>query len=145
MHGVRVTSNIPRTSLIIFPRSAYLPQGWTRLVNPEGARYYVNNTEAICIVTDAPLHRQEIYEKLYASVERILYQIKVLKFQVPADCEIYVRPHSNREGCVYYMIDHDSHTEFWLQSIHSDALEMPAVSSIDHLSKLQKIFRKWHN
>lgn len=129
--SVNIVAGVHSTACLIEPK--YLPMSWAHHVNPEGANYYVNNAGAVCVVTDAPLHKQDIREKIHASVEKIHILVEHLGFKLPADCELYIKPCSTSDKVSYYFVDHDSQTEFWLQNVDSEELDIPDVSSIEHL------------
>ncbi|EED82765.1 predicted protein [Postia placenta Mad-698-R] len=117
-------------------RPAYVPQGWTPHINPEGAPYWVNTLPTICIVTDAPMHKRDVYEKVLASTEMIQDFAERLDFKWPKNSELYVRPQEGNDGCAYYIVDHDYQTELWLQDMDTQVLDIPDASSMDHLNHL---------
>ncbi|KAL6309944.1 hypothetical protein BKA93DRAFT_756917 [Sparassis latifolia] len=120
-------------SSMYLPEPIYLPQGWTLQVHPEGSPYYVNALKVPCVVTDTPLHDPELCSKLTSSIEVFHYNVKNLDLTLPSDCELYVHVDSTHDGCSYYLVDHDCQTIFWLQTMDSDTLGLPEVSSISHL------------
>lgn len=123
-----------RGSQRITRRPTYIPKNWTQHLNPEGAPYYVRREGDISVVTDAPIHKLDVSEKVNAAFERFQALVDQVGFKLPVYCDLYLRPNGDDDGCGYYLVDHDSQTAFWLQSIESDALELPAVTSITHLS-----------
>lgn len=120
-------------------RPAYVPQGWTPHINPEGAPYWVNTLPTICIVTDAPMHKRDVYEKVLASTEMIQDFAERLDFKWPKNSELYVRPQEGNDGCAYYIVDHDYQTELWLQDMDTEVLDIPDASSMDHLSEFRQL------
>lgn len=131
-------------SATCLPEPAYVPQGWTPHINPEGAPYWVNTLPTICIVTDAPMHKRDVYEKVLASTEMIQDFAERLDFKWPKNSELYVRPQEGNDGCAYYIVDHDYQTELWLQDMDTQVLDIPDASSMDHLRfALQEHY--WHH
>ncbi|KZT02690.1 uncharacterized protein LAESUDRAFT_815120 [Laetiporus sulphureus 93-53] len=110
-----------------------IPQGWTQHIHPEGARYYVNSSEFVPIVTDASIVKPEIFQQLFASIENVRILAGNCGFTLPATCELYLHVEEGRQGCRYYLVDHDTQTEFWLQEVQSESLNLPDATSIEHL------------
>ncbi|KAH9911607.1 hypothetical protein B0H21DRAFT_670517, partial [Amylocystis lapponica] len=111
----------------------YLPEGWRQCVNPEGALYYVNEKDALRVVTDVPLTKGDLCDKIDLCIQRIQAEIQMLGLHLPSDCEVYVHTDGSTNSCSYYLIDHDSRAEFWLQDYNSTSLGLPAVASAEHL------------
>ena len=105
--------------------------------NPEGAPFYVHDTSSI--VTDVPLHLPELCQRVDWSVKSIQNLVETLGVTLPLNYEIYVgidcEVVSEELHCYYYMVDHDTQTEFWLNENELSDLGFSRVVSEMHLSK----------
>ncbi|KAF7791883.1 hypothetical protein EIP86_002907 [Pleurotus ostreatoroseus] len=115
----------------------YLPSGWQECNNPEGSRYYVN--ESIHAITDSPIHRPEVYEALERGLREYEAAVAILEKPLPQRSEIFIQLDSDNIGlesckCNYYFVDHETQTEFWLHPTDSYALGLGRVTSESHLS-----------
>lgn len=125
----------PNTWANISSSPPYLPEGWTQHWNPEGTCFYVKDLESLHVVTDIALQNPNFSEKLLTLIENIQLAIKTLGIILPKDIELYINLNDDNCGCSYYLIDHSSRTEFWLEEVDSYSLGIPQVASIEHLSK----------
>ncbi|KAI0959824.1 hypothetical protein AcW1_004538 [Taiwanofungus camphoratus] len=120
-------------SRMCLPNPPYLPEGWTQHWNPEGTCFYVKDLESLHVVTDIALQNPNFSEKLLTLIENIQLAIKTLGIILPKDIELYINLNDDNCGCSYYLIDHSSRTEFWLEEVDSYSLGIPQVASIEHL------------
>jgi len=114
------------------PESAsyVIPEGWVAHTQPEGSVYYVNTGSKV--VTDSPIFEVGIYQKICAAIQVVLFNLKDME-SLPTDYEIYLRASSDSVKCCYYMVDHNSCMEFWLQDHPSSELKLTAAVSVSHL------------
>jgi hypothetical protein len=58
-----------------------------------------------------------------------------------ATTELFLEPCETLESCGYYFVDHTTRTEFWIDQVSTELLQLDGVVSISHLSA----FRGWSN
>ncbi|OCH93305.1 hypothetical protein OBBRIDRAFT_790335 [Obba rivulosa] len=115
------------------PKSGDLPIDWNMYVHPEGTVYYINTGEVIPVVTDTPVCHPTALKKLEEGVGAVWDCMNNSQTSIPNNSELYIYAEPNAEECKYYLIYHDSQTEFWLENTEMSSLYMPPVSSEAHL------------
>ncbi|KIP11931.1 hypothetical protein PHLGIDRAFT_113994 [Phlebiopsis gigantea 11061_1 CR5-6] len=138
-YGQPATANsaefdIPAAAIIdvIPPAFPALHSGWIEHMHPEGARYYVNCTLAIPVVTDSCLKGEDI---LCIITEGLLvFQDLAAKSpKLPPTTELYIRVENETEReCGYYLVDHATQLEFWLEKVTTTQIGLDQVSSEAH-------------
>jgi hypothetical protein len=51
-----------------------------------------------------------------------------------ATTELFLEPSDDLESCGYYVVDHSTHSEFWLDQVSTEFLDFGRVVSISSLS-----------
>lgn len=76
------------------------------------------------------------------TMERISYWSKMIEdllFQrdlpISDEVELFLQLDNEANSCAYYLIDHSSRTQFWIDELPTDVLNLPPVVSNSHLSK----------
>ncbi|OCH93307.1 hypothetical protein OBBRIDRAFT_790337 [Obba rivulosa] len=115
------------------PKSDDMPVDWNMYVHPEGTVYYVNTSSEITIVTDTPIYDPAALRKLEEGVSLVCVSMSTSQTVMPNIVELYIYAEPDAEECKYYLIDHESQTEFWLDDVEMSSLYMPPVSSEAHL------------
>ncbi|KAH8100701.1 hypothetical protein BXZ70DRAFT_1008189 [Cristinia sonorae] len=110
-----------------------LPEGWFAYTHPEGLVFYVNTV--LKVVTDALITDVTVLRELGEALEIIGELKDELKDPLPNDYEIYLR-RCTPENWQYYMVDHDTCTEFWAQDLTADQLDLPHAVSVNHMGHL---------
>lgn len=113
-----------------------MPPLWIEHVNPEGSRYFVNNSGTFAIVTDTPIRSQELWLKLFQGIQSVHALIENAKLCLQPTSELYIRVCGNNSVYDYYFVDHETQTEFWLEDVNAEALDLPEYTSNDHLSEV---------
>lgn len=104
-------------------------------IHPEGAPYYVN--AKLKVVTDSNIREEDVYNLLSRGITHFWKMSHALQTPLSSSCELYIRAESDDECCSYYVVDHDSQTEFWLQQAESEDLGFYRVASETHLGELR--------
>ncbi|KZT25700.1 hypothetical protein NEOLEDRAFT_1133215 [Neolentinus lepideus HHB14362 ss-1] len=108
----------------------YLPRGWSSHINPEGQTYFFG-TIPLRVVTEERLHVQEVLDKICKWIIYFAELLKEREIQGIDSVELYLELSS--EGCLYYLVDHSSRREFWLEDVSTEALGLPQADSPAHL------------
>lgn len=53
--------------------------------------------------------------------------------RLPDSAELFVELDDATDSCLYYFVDHAAQTEFWIEELPTDFLDLPAVVSDSHL------------
>jgi hypothetical protein len=108
-----------------------LPPQWSPYTHPEGQLYF-HRDSALKITTDAYLYSPEILNKvlLWAKEIEAIFEEKSIPFSDSIELYILIE----EAGCAYYLIDHASKSQFWLESLQNDQLGIPDVDSPSHLN-----------
>jgi len=110
----------------------YLPPDWSAHTHPEGQQYFYRNSK-LRVVTEAHMYRTETMERIsYWSkmIEDLLFQMNLV---ISDEVELFIQLDDDVESCAYYLIDHSSRTEFWIDALPTDVLNLPPVVSNSHL------------
>lgn len=89
------------------------------------------------MVTDSDVRDEDVYNLLSKGIAHFLKMVDALQTPLPESSELYIRAELEDERCSYYIVDHDSQTEFWLQQAESDDLGFYRVASETHLGMFQ--------
>ncbi|EPQ52246.1 hypothetical protein GLOTRDRAFT_80492 [Gloeophyllum trabeum ATCC 11539] len=108
----------------------YLPIGWLSYVNPEGQTYYAS-TVPFRVVTEERLNIPEVRDKICKWAMYFGELMKEREIQTVDSVELYLE--LSHEGCSYYLVDHRTRTEFWLEELSTEALDLPAADCPAHL------------
>ncbi|KAF9467791.1 hypothetical protein BDZ94DRAFT_1247739 [Collybia nuda] len=112
------------------PVPEYLPEQWSAHTHPEGQLYFYRRSSPR-IVTEAYIYHSEIMAKVNywsKSIEDILSQQDAT---VSDDLELFLQIEG--DDCAYYFVDHSTRTEFWLETLNTEDLNMFPVVSPSHL------------
>jgi len=108
----------------------YLPPQWSAYTHPEGQLYFFRHA-ALRIVTEAYIYHPDIMAKV-GDWSKIIEDLIAQKHIVLSDnVELFLQIEDN--DCAYYFVDHATRTEFWLEELNTDDLNIPAVVSPSHL------------
>jgi hypothetical protein len=111
-----------------------LPSPWTTVIHPEGAKFYVNSL--INVVTDSNIGLRDIYDKVVKGISEVQRLVTASLGSLSKESELYIKTDETEENqCKYYLVDHDTQTEFWLQPMSAVDLGLQQACSIPHLSK----------
>ncbi|KAJ4490175.1 hypothetical protein J3R30DRAFT_3360969 [Lentinula aciculospora] len=122
----------PLLGVLMSPhRPHYLPSRWTAHTHPEGQLYFHRNS-ALQVTTDAYLYATEILDKVLLWVKIIEDLLEEKNIPLSDSVELYILLED--AGCAYYLVDHASRSQFWLEAIPSEDLGIPNVDSPSHLS-----------
>jgi hypothetical protein len=112
----------------------YLPPNWTVHTHPEGQQYFYRDSK-LRIVTEAYLYRKETMEKI-SHWSKIIEDLLIQRNLVISDnVELFIQFDDDTNSCAYYLIDHSSRTQFWIDPMSTDVLNLPQVESSSHLSE----------
>lgn len=107
---------------------------WSEFTDPEGQCYFVRDMG--CgprIVTDAYIHRPEIMEDIAYWSSHIEDQLVSKNMVVSDATELFLT--LDGVDCMYYFVDHNTRTEFWMDQYETDDLNLVPVMSDSHLSE----------
>ncbi|KAF8206670.1 hypothetical protein K438DRAFT_1816255 [Mycena galopus ATCC 62051] len=115
------------------PEPAYLPLHWSAHIHPEGQLYFCHHG-SLRVVTEAYLYRPETLDKVTRWIKRIEDVIAAKNIPVSEELELFIK--IENEDCVYYLVDHSTHAESWLEDIDTERLNLPPVVSVSQLNIL---------
>ncbi|KAJ3551678.1 hypothetical protein NM688_g4569 [Phlebia brevispora] len=121
-------------------RPQYLPSEWTLYINPEGAQYFVNPT--LNLVTDTAITRPRLYECILKGFRELQGVASGIENALSQGSECFIQaqevPDVTEEHCKcnYYLVDHDTQTEFWLHPINPYDLGIAQVTSESHIKHI---------
>ncbi|KAJ7266920.1 hypothetical protein B0H12DRAFT_1098818 [Mycena haematopus] len=108
------------------PEPAYLPLHWSAHIHPEGQLYFCREGSPR-VVTEAYLYQPETLNK----IEKLIAD---QNFPVSVELELFLKIED--ENCAYYLVDHSTHAESWLENIDTDDLGLPPAVSVSQLNIL---------
>lgn len=123
-----------RRRLTFVRRPSYLPAGWKVFTHPEGKLYFWRST-GLPIVTEADLYDQDILGKVVSWATSIEDALRVKGIEPSTGIELFLDPQEDLEACEYYLVDHTTRGEFWVDQISSESLGAGKVASVTHLSE----------
>jgi hypothetical protein len=89
------------------------------------------------VVTEAYLYRPGTMENLCHWIEHIEGLLSDAELIFSENIELFLELEG--EDCAYYFVDHATCTQFWLENLETDQLDLPPVLSTSHLSKLLRL------
>jgi hypothetical protein len=111
----------------------YLPPDWAAYTHPEGQLYFHRNTE-LRVVTEAYLYRPEIMDKISSWTFKVEEALQIKGIKPTSTMELFLEPREDLESCGYYLVDHSTRSEFWIDQVSTELLGLPPVVSTSHLS-----------
>ncbi|KAJ7706611.1 hypothetical protein B0H16DRAFT_1634781 [Mycena metata] len=108
------------------PEPEYLPQFWSAHVHPEGQLYFFRQGP-LRVVTDAYLYSATTAEIVCRWVEVVEGLLSTAGVVVGTTFELFLQPEEN--GCAYYLIDHATCAQFWLQKYNTEDLGLQNFGS----------------
>jgi len=114
-------------------RPMYLPPNWTAFIHPEGQTYFYRSA-GLRIVTEACIYRPEIMDKISSWASSVEDALRIKGVTPPATTELFLEPYEDLETCGYYLIDHTTRSESWIDQVSTEVLRLQQVVSISHLS-----------
>ncbi|KAH8829359.1 hypothetical protein DL96DRAFT_1708503 [Flagelloscypha sp. PMI_526] len=128
---MRITSGYGTSSLE--PEPSYLPPLWASHTDPEGARYFVQDSEPR-LVTPTDIYVSTNAGRLQFWLKHIQALLITKNITISPALELFLRLED--DDCCYYLVDHASQKEFWLEDLETDALGLGPVVSPSHLDHL---------
>lgn len=110
-----------------------MPPRWSTFVQPEGKPYFCHDG-LIQTVTESWIYTPEIASEAEKWIEYITFKVKEKKNGL-TNLEIYIRIDDILD-CLYYVVDKQEQTIFWVDDYSTEDLGLPPVVSPSHLSKL---------
>ncbi|KAF7983487.1 hypothetical protein HWV62_21798 [Athelia sp. TMB] len=108
---------------------------WLSFTHPEGAKYFYRaRGKHISTVTDADIYNSAVLAKVNAWTEQIERALcdKPIVVSSPS-IELFLEPADDLSICRYYLVDHATRSEFWIDEITSELLDFGQVASTSHL------------
>jgi len=111
------------------------PDGWKRLLHPEGARYFWyqekvsifiqiigctrNSSHQQDVYTDANIIDKQIFGQVMDHINEIFRFCSEFDIKLPAATNLVLIPESegNERICQYYLVDHANRSVFWLDNL----------------------------
>ena len=87
------------------------------------------------MVTEADLYSQAVQERVSYWLDEIDKRIAARDIHLPETVELTLILNDDPELCDYYLIDHVSRVEFWLDPSSTEELKLTRAVSETHLSK----------
>jgi len=114
------------------PEPLYLPPDWIAYVHPEGQTYFYRGA-GLRVVTEACLYRPEIMDKVSTWIRSIEDALRIKGVTPSATTELFLEPYKSLKSCGYYFVDHTTRSEFWIDQVSTEILQLQPVVSISHL------------
>ncbi|KAJ7211366.1 hypothetical protein GGX14DRAFT_624528, partial [Mycena pura] len=115
------------------PEPTYLPQHWSAHTHPEGQLYFCR-AGSPRIVTEAYLYRTEVLDKVLHWVKKIEDIAAERNFPLSGQVELFIKLED--EDCAYYIVDHATRAQSWMEDVDTDDLGLPPVVSVSQLNIL---------
>lgn len=91
-------------------------------------------------------HRSRVLTEAYIysapTLKRISYWIDVIErlacrneIKFTESVEMFLQLDGSDDGCSYYLVDHSTQSEFWLQDYSSEELNLPPSLTLSQLSE----------
>ena len=93
--------------------------------------YFYN--EESRIVTEAYIYSASTLKRISYWIEVIESLARTREIKLLDTVELFLQLEEEDDGCSYYLIDHNTQTEFWLLDYSSEELNMPASLSLSQL------------
>ncbi|KAG6811848.1 hypothetical protein H0H92_005581 [Tricholoma furcatifolium] len=117
----------------------YLPPEWSAYTHPEGQLYFVKDASGIRVVTEAYIYDAKVTEKVEYWVKVVNETLLERQIVLSDDVELFIRVIDN--DCSFYLVDHRSHSIFWLDTLDADEIGIMPVASTSHLMlALQELY-----
>ncbi|EGN92905.1 hypothetical protein SERLA73DRAFT_156742 [Serpula lacrymans var. lacrymans S7.3] len=131
----------PTTSLCT-GRTASLPPTWSSFIHPEGQRYYYCDGLKLRVVTEENMDDPHVATAVSFCVKWIEDTLWQRNIELPDSAELFLQLEDTQENsCSYYFVDHASRTEFWIDKMDTESLDMDPVVSASHLNlALEKLY-----
>jgi hypothetical protein len=110
----------------------YLPPNWAAFTHPEGQTYFYRSA-GLRVVTEAFIYRPEIMDKISSWADRVEDALKIKGITPSATTELFLEPYEGLESCGYYLVNHATHSEFWIDQVSTEVLDLGRVVSMSHL------------
>ncbi|THH32081.1 hypothetical protein EUX98_g2117 [Antrodiella citrinella] len=114
------------------PNPLYLPPLWSECIHPEGNVYFVRNSQPK-VVTEANMYAEVVQEKVAQWIDEIENFAASRAICLSETVELTVDPSDDLEYCKYYLVDHSSRVEFWLDEVTTEELGIRTAVSEAHL------------
>ncbi|KAJ7120005.1 hypothetical protein C8R46DRAFT_127852 [Mycena filopes] len=114
------------------PEPRYLPSLWTAQVHPEGQLYFSREGPQLRVVTDEYMYSARTAETVCHWAEVIEGLLSSAGVVVAPNVELFLQL-EGEEGCAYYLVDHATYTQFWLEKSSTELLGLREVISTSHL------------
>ncbi|KAF7325559.1 hypothetical protein MKEN_00405400 [Mycena kentingensis (nom. inval.)] len=112
------------------PEPPYLPANWSVHIQPEGNRYFFLAGD-LRVVTCANLYDKPTLETTTGWIYLVKKMIPLAGIVVTPNVELFLQPEDG--GCGYYLVDHATRTQFWLEKCDTETLGLPDLVSQPHL------------
>ncbi|KAF7360891.1 hypothetical protein MSAN_01118800 [Mycena sanguinolenta] len=112
------------------PEPTYLGPLWFAHVHPEGQLYF-SREGPLRVVTEAYLYSPQTFETACRWIERIECLLSDVKVIISEDIELFVELEG--QNCAYYLVDHATCAQFWLEDSDTEKLGLPTVASTSQL------------
>ncbi|KAH8113927.1 hypothetical protein DFH11DRAFT_1727441 [Phellopilus nigrolimitatus] len=114
------------------PEPEYFSPGWSEHVQPEGQRYFYHSKGHI--VTEANIYDEEQFRCISCSMEAVDKLAHTQNIKISNSVEIFLQlDEDDQYTCGYYLVEHASHTVFWLHETTSEDIGVPDSASFSQL------------
>ncbi|KAH7904892.1 hypothetical protein BJ138DRAFT_852335 [Hygrophoropsis aurantiaca] len=117
----------------------FLPQtlpspAWSAHIQPEGQKYFYHHKESgFSAVTDANIYDSAVALQISDCMKHVRDVISQSQLVIPETAELYLEYCEYSHVCRYYFVDHMAKTQFWLEPMSTEMLNLPEVVSDSHL------------
>lgn len=85
------------------------------------------------MITEAYIYSPQIMEKVNHWLGEVEDSLVRKQVDLSDDVELFLQ--IDGDDSAYYFVDHSSHTQFWLDAVDTDAMDLPPAVSLSHLSE----------
>lgn len=109
-----------------------------QMVHPEGQLYFYQPVHRL--VTEEYLFDRLTFVRITFWLEKVSQLLNAQHMVPPLSSELFLELDEETQSCKYYFVDHAMRGLFWLDGGRTDELDLPPVSSDDHLSEFLRNF-----
>lgn len=111
---------------MVCPR-ANLPEGWTKIIGPEGFPYFWHAKHQV--ITDTWIPDRETYERLWDFFKQIQAFTERHNYRKESNVHLVLDVHESggRWWCGYYLVDHSNFSVFWYEKAECGTKELGEI------------------
>ncbi|KAH7922766.1 hypothetical protein BV22DRAFT_1069923 [Leucogyrophana mollusca] len=123
------------------PASSGLDPTWSVHIHPEGQRYFCREGSGIRVVTEANMYDAEVTRQISFWLKYVEESLSHNQLAIPETAELFLELGDSPNTCGYHFVDHAAKTQFWLEPLSTEPLNMAPVVSEMHLkTALERLY-----